>query len=124
MRTRYEWGDGTIERARQLRRDMTPAEKAVWSIVRAKRLGLKFRAQQRLGPFYGDFVCQAARLVVELDGDTHGPDHAIKYDADRSAFLERAGYRVLRFTNEDALTNLEGVATAILAALTPSPSQR
>ena len=119
--SRYKVGDGTIDRARDLRRNSTPAESKLWSVLRGGALdGHKFRRQQRLGPFFGDFVCQAARLVVELDGDTHAVSEA--YDARRTAFLEGEGYRVLRFGNAEVTGNVEGVAAAIRAALTPSPS--
>ena len=104
-----------------MRRDATPAENKLWSIVRGGVLdGHKFRRQQRLGPFFGDLVCQAARLVVEIDGDTHSGNEV--YDARRTAFLEREGYRVIRFSNADVMTNVEGVAEAIRNALRPSPS--
>lgn len=123
VRTRYTEGDGTIDRARRLRRDSTPAEQALWSVLRGAALdGRKFRRQQRLGPFFGDFVCQAARLVVEADGETHVGEAARARDAQRTAYLEREGYRVLRFSNADILTNLDGVVDAIRAALAPSPS--
>ncbi|WP_150126818.1 endonuclease domain-containing protein [Sphingomonas panacis] len=120
-RSRYSVGDGTVARMRALRRDASPAERRLWSILRGSALdGFKFRHQQRLGPFYGDFVCQAARLVVEVDGQTHVG--AEEYDANRTAFLEQEGYRVIRFGNAEVMTNLEGVAYAIRAALVPSPS--
>ena len=121
--TRFTDGDGTIERARALRHDPTPAEATLWSALRGRRLGdAKFRRQQRLGKFVGDFVCQAARLVIEIDGDTHATERGEAYDARRTAFLEREGYRVIRFSNADVMGNLEGVARMILAALGPSPS--
>ena len=122
-RTRYDENDGTIARPRDMRRNPTPAESKLWSILRGSALdGAKFRRQQRLGPFYGDFVFQAARLVVEADGDTHAGDDAETYDARRTAFLEREGYRVLRFSNHDVMGNIEGVAEVIRSALRPSPS--
>ncbi|PTS80608.1 hypothetical protein DBR17_10630 [Sphingomonas sp. HMWF008] len=119
--SRYKVGDGTIDRARDLRRNSTPAESKLWSVLRGSALdGHKFRRQQRLGPFFADFVCQAARLVVEIDGETHVGNE--ERDARRTAFLEREGYRVLRFSNADVMGNLEGVAEVILSAFGPSPS--
>ncbi len=113
--------DGTIDRTRELRRNATPAETRLWSILRGSALdGRKFRRQQRLGAYYGDFVCQSARLVVEVDGDTHAGREA--HDACRTAFLEQEGYRVLRFSNADVMTNVDGVAETIRTALAPSPS--
>ena len=120
---RYRAGDGTIERARQLRRDSTPAERKLWSILRGAALdGFKFRRQQRLGPFFGDFVCQAVKLVVEVDGETHAGAQAAGRDALRTAFLEREGYRVIRFANAEVIGNPDGVSEAIRLALAPSPS--
>lgn len=120
-KSRYTVGDGSIERARALRRNATAAETKLWSVLRGGALdGHKFRRQQRLGPFYADFVCQAARLVVEIDGETHVGNE--EGDAGRTAFLEREGYRVLRFSNADVMENVEGVALVICSAFEPSPS--
>ena len=125
--TRYAEGDGSTARARRLRRDSTPAERRLWSLLRAGALdGLKFRRQQRLGPFFGDFVCRSVRLVVEVDGETHSGAEAQQKDAARTAFLKREGYRVIRFTNGDVMKDPEGVAAAIRQVLgvtdPPSPS--
>jgi very-short-patch-repair endonuclease len=120
-RTRFEEGDGTIERARALRRNATPAEDTLWSIVRGSAVaGYKFRRQQRFGAYYVDLVCHGAKLVVEIDGESHA--HWIDADAHRTAYFRREGYREIRFTNADVITNPEGVYSALLAALTPSPS--
>ncbi|SBV33702.1 conserved hypothetical protein [uncultured Sphingopyxis sp.] len=123
-KSRFELRDGTVDRARRLRREATPAEKKLWSVLRAGNLGAKFRRQQRLGPFIADFACQSARLVIEVDGDSHAAQ--IDYDARRTQFLAEEGYRVLRFTNHDVMDNLEGVCRAIALALAhnPSPSHR
>ena len=124
--TRYEEGDQSILRSRQLRRDATPAERKLWAVLRGALLdGFKFRRQQRLGPYFGDFVCQSLRLVIEIDGDTHDGARAQARDARRTAFLEHEGYRVIRFTNADVMKNLDGVVGAIRSALqadSPSPS--
>ena len=124
--TRYLEGDGTIQRARAFRRDGTPAERKLWSFLRRAQLdGFKFRRQQRLGPFFADFVCHAIRLVIEIDGETHAGLAAEQRDAQRTAFLQHEGYRVIRFSNADILGNAEGVVDAIRASLVsaaPSPS--
>ena len=124
--TRYEEGDQSILRSRQLRRDSTPAERKLWAVLRGALLdGFKFRRQQRLGPYFGDFVCQSLRLVIEIDGDTHDGARAQARDARHTAFLEHEGYRVIRFTNADVMKNLDGVVGAIRSALqadSPSPS--
>ena len=81
----------------------------------------KFRRQQPIGPFIADFVCQEHRLIIEADGGQHSGSLE---DARRTAFLESKGYRVLRFWNSDILTNLDGVAGIICAALAvPHPAQ-
>ena len=105
-----------LARAREMRRDMSPPECALWNILRAHRLeGIKFSRQVECGPFYIDFAARRARLAIELDGETHAG--RIEEDAKRTAFLERQGWRVIRFTNSEAMTNPDGVAAAILLTL-------
>lgn len=125
--TRFVEGDQSIARSRRLRRDSTPAERALWAVLRGASLdGFKFRRQQRLGIFFGDFVCQSARLVIEIDGSTHEGAKAQAKDERRTAFLEHEGYRVVRFTNAEVMKNLEEVAATVRSALasseSPSPS--
>jgi very-short-patch-repair endonuclease len=104
-----------IQRAKELRRAMTPAESLVWQRVRANRLnGLHFRRQQVIDGFIVDFYCHAAGLVVELDGGIH--DRQADYDAERDRVLAARGLRVLRFENRECVENLEGVLERILAA--------
>ena len=112
----------TLARAQRLRREMTDAERKLWSVLRNRQLaGAKFRRQQPIGPFIADFVCQEHRLIVEANGGQHAGNMA---DDRRTAFLQSSGYRVLRFWNSDILTNIDGVALAIAAALsTPHPAQ-
>jgi very-short-patch-repair endonuclease len=100
-------------RARELRRVQTPAERSLWSHLRDRQLeGLKFRRQQPLGNFIVDFFCSSARLVVEIDGDSHAG--LVEYDHDRTVWLESQGYEVIRFTNREVRENLTGVLEAIL----------
>jgi very-short-patch-repair endonuclease len=112
----------TLAKAQRLRREMTEAERKLWSVLRDRRLdGAKFRRQQPIGPFVTDFACQERRLIVEADGGQHAGNAA---DDRRTAFLESKGYRVLRFWNNDILTNLDGVAQVIAAALSdPHPAR-
>ena len=100
-----------------MRTEPTPFEAKLWYALRAKRLnGAKFRQQTVIGNFIVDFACRLPRmLVVEVDGDTHGDRQA--YDEQRTAFLESRGYRVLRFTNQDVGSNLDGVLMIIADAL-------
>ncbi|HEX8668444.1 MAG TPA: endonuclease domain-containing protein [Allosphingosinicella sp.] len=109
-----------IDRARRLRREMTPQERLLWAQLRDRRLdGAKFRKQMWLGGYIADFACPEARLVVEADGSQHADN--LEYDEGRERELARLGWRTLRFWNNDITENLEGVLTAISAAL-PSPS--
>jgi very-short-patch-repair endonuclease len=105
-------------RARGLRKDSTKAEQIVWRAVRAHRLnGVAFRRQTPIGPYIVDFVSHSAKLVVELDGGQHFDDAHEARDAKRDRFLRSKGFRVLRFSNYDVMTNLEGVWTVIAAAI-------
>ena len=109
----------TLKRAQTLRRDMTEAEKCLWGMLRGRRLmGAKFRRQQPIGPFIADFVCQEIRLIVEADGSQHAESTS---DVDRTKYLESIGYRVLRFWNNDILTNPSGVFDVIASAMTTPP---
>ena len=101
-------------RARALRSSPTPAERALWRILRNDQLGVRFRRQHRVGPYIVDFLCPAHRLVVEVDGGQHNESN---YDSRRDAWLRTQGYQVLRFWNSDALTNIEGVGRRICLAL-------
>jgi very-short-patch-repair endonuclease len=109
----------TRERAKQLRTDLSSPERALWSVLRANRLGVKFQRQVVLAPYIADFAARSERLVIELDGDTHVGREA--YDAARTAALEARGYRVVRFTNSEVMTNLDGVTRNILIALGRDP---
>jgi very-short-patch-repair endonuclease len=106
------------ERARELRANATDAERRLWSPLRALRLdGYKFRRQYPIGPYIADFACRAEHLLIELDGGGHGNDQAELDDANRTAYLEKCGYRVLRFWNLDVLTDTIRVVEVIRAAL-------
>ncbi|HYD38776.1 MAG TPA: DUF559 domain-containing protein [Allosphingosinicella sp.] len=109
----------TRGRAKELRTNLTPPERALWHVLRAGRLGIKFQRQVVLPPYIADFAARSERLVIELDGDTHAGREA--YDEARTAALEERGYRVLRFSNSDVMTNLDGVTRAILVALGKDP---
>ena len=116
----------TTDRARNLRRQSTDAERLLWRHLRDRELaGLKFRRQRPLGNFIVDFVCLEQRLIVEVDGGQHATQR--QKDAHREAFLKRQGYRVLRFWNNEVLSNTEGVLEEIVRASQsddpPSPSR-
>jgi very-short-patch-repair endonuclease len=106
------------EFARQLRREQTVPEHKLWLALRSRRFhGFKFRRQQPIGPYVADFVCFENKLVVELDGDQHGTEQGLRYDAVRSRKFQRDGFKVLRFSNHELLTNFEGVLEGIVRAL-------
>ncbi len=102
------------QRARDLRTNATPAERALWQQLRASRLGgHKFSRQIVIGPYIADFVCRQARLVIEVDGSQHTPET----DAARQRYLEAQGYRVLRFRNAEVMQGMDAVLSIVLDAL-------
>jgi len=111
------------ERARELRREMTPAEAILWKLLRGRRFaGLKFRRQHPLGPFYADFACVERSVVVEVDGETHLGREA--NDEARSAYLRDEGWMVLRYWNTEVYDERDAVEQAIFeecAARPPHP---
>jgi very-short-patch-repair endonuclease len=110
-----------------LRRNATSAERLLWSRLRRNAVeGFHFRRQAPLLGFVVDFVCFEAGLIVEVDGATHSTDNELARDSRREAILRAANFEILRVTNEDVFTNLEGVLETIrlklLALRRPSPS--
>ena len=118
LRTSPHLKPETVARSRALRRDMTDAELALWRGLRESLPDARFRSQVPFGPYYADFASHRCRLVIELDGSQHG--ERVDYDAARTHFLNGEGYRVLRFWNNEVLSNLDGVLTVIANAI-PSP---
>src|SRR5215472_4887098 len=96
-----------LERARQLRCDMTLPERLLWREVRGRGLGPRFRRQVPIGPYIVDLYCPQAKLVAEVDGDFHG-DRMIE-NRDRALWLDAQGYRVVRFAAVDVMVDLEAV---------------
>ncbi len=105
----------SVRFARALRQTPTDAEIRLWAVLRSRRLAdFKFRRQHPIGPFVADFVCLRHHLIIEADGSQHAESDD---DVRRTKWLERRGWRVLRFWNNDVLANTNGVMEAILAAL-------
>lgn len=105
----------TVKRRRQsLRRQLTEPEARLWSRLRGKQPGVRFRRQHGIGPYVVDFYCAAAALVIEVDGDSHYPDTGSNPDAERDEYLRALGMRVLRFTNREVMENRDGVVEEIL----------
>ena len=104
--------------ARALRRNSTDAERILWSALRAGRLnGAVFRRQVPIEHYVADFICHAAKLVIELDGGQHSSDEGERADARRSAAIEAKGFKVLLFSNHDMMTNRSGVLETIVTAI-------
>jgi len=100
-----------LQRAKELRRDMTPAEKILWQELRANKLGDHFRRQQVIAGFIVDFYCHKAALIIEVDGDIH--DLQQEEDARREKILREMGLRIVRFRNEEVVENLSAVVGKI-----------
>jgi very-short-patch-repair endonuclease len=104
-----------VAAARRLRQNLTPAERRLWQALRKRQLnGLRFRCQHPIGSFIVDFYCPKRRLVIELDGSIH--DQQLDYDAARTEALNRLGYSVVRFRNQEVMTQLEDVLLRIQKA--------
>jgi type I restriction enzyme M protein len=115
---------GLVERARELRKNQTPAEEVLWEILRNRQFhDLKFRRQHQIGEYIVDLYCHEHNLVIEADGDVHDADRQKKHDKKRDAYLSSIGMTVLRFRNEDILNNTDSVLNGIVSAL-PSPLGR
>jgi very-short-patch-repair endonuclease len=104
-------------RAKQLRQTMTRAETLLWRYLKANRIdGLSFRRQVPIRNYIVDFICMSAKTIVELDGESHDFEERQKADQSRDAFFVSEGFQVLRFTNEQVMSNLEGVVETIRQA--------
>jgi very-short-patch-repair endonuclease len=107
--------------ARALRKNSTDAERILWSELRDHRLnGASFRRQVPIETYIADFVCHAAKLVIELDGGQHFSDGKEATDARRSEIIEAKGFRIVRFSNHDIMSNRAGVLETIAAAIAAS----
>ncbi len=107
-----------VIRARSLRRESTAAERKLWDALRGRQLdGVKFARQEPVGPYIADFICRSERLIIEVDGPTHDTPEARAYDQKRTDWLQREGYTVIRFTNEDIFGDLEPLLANIRLAL-------
>ena len=104
------------DRARELRKNPTEAEHMLWRHLRLRQLGgCKFRRQQPIGKYIVDFVCFEKRLIVEVDGGQHSGN--INYDSERDAWLEKQGFSVLRFWDNQVLKEMEAVEEVIMGTL-------
>ncbi|MBN1468983.1 MAG: endonuclease domain-containing protein [Fusobacteriaceae bacterium] len=99
----------TLEKRRYLRKNMTEPEIKLWQYLRNEQLGVKFRRQHSIGEYIADFYCTKLKLVIEIDGESHFNDEAIEYDSIRTNFFKSLGIGVIRFNNDEVMTNIEGV---------------
>jgi very-short-patch-repair endonuclease len=108
-----------IKRAADLRCNTTPAEKALWQRINKSQLyGLRFKSQHPIGKFIVDFYCPKLFLVIEIDGEVHNKPEVAERDEGREHELKNYGLKVLRFSNEEVLSNLENVVEKIREVLT------
>ena len=107
----------TLERAREMRHDPTPAEATLWRALRNRNLNYKFRRQHPIDKFIIDFYCAQVKLCVELDGDTHFELSQQEYDLARTAYLEELGYKIIRFSNQDVRYNLPSIVDEIVRTI-------
>jgi very-short-patch-repair endonuclease len=108
------------ETARNLRNDLTHAEKLLWERIRLKQIdGLKFRRQQVVGRFIADFICFEKRLIIELDGGVHISQK--ERDSERDHYLRESGYNIIRFLNEEIEQDIEIVLIRITEYLSGLP---
>jgi len=101
--------------ARKLRKEPTPAEQKLWSVLRNDQLGVSFRRQHAIGHYVPDFVCIKKKLIIELDGSQHLEQE--EYDKERTKFLESQGYKVIRFWNNTVINDMNAVIKSIQFAL-------
>ncbi len=108
-----------FERARVLRKNMTVAEKKLWNKLSRSQLGVRFKRQHPIDIFIADFYCHTYKLVVEVDGEYHKTQ--LDYDEGRTAELENLGITVIRFTNDEVMSDIDRVVEEIkkIVALTP-----
>ena len=108
------------QRRRELRRNQSDAERALWAKVRNKQFfGMKFFRQYSIGPYILDFYCPTVKLAVELDGGQHNQSDKRERDAARSEYLKAQGIDVMRFGNNEALLDIESVLSKLALKVTP-----
>lgn len=114
-------------RAKSLRNQASPAERRLWKHLSNRQIaGYKFSRQMPVGPYFADFLCRELKLIIEIDGYSHDTQQG--YDLARTKDMEDHGYRVARFSNQDVMTNVEGIVREIERVVanipSPNPSRR
>jgi len=122
LRGKVGMGGMDKHRARELRKNLTDAERVLWRCLRFRQLGgYKFRRQQGIGKYIVDFICLEKRLIVEVDGGQHLEQMA--YDSEREDWLKSQGFRILRFWDNEVMEEAQAVTEAIIEALVVPPPQ-
>jgi very-short-patch-repair endonuclease len=114
METRHRIHPLILAHAREMRHPQTLAEATLWRALRNRQTGLKFRRQHPIYRFIIDFYCAQAKLLIEIDGESHLEPMQAEYDKARTEYLEALGYKVIRFTNDDVRYNIHAVTSEIL----------
>ncbi len=114
MKTRHRIHPVILAHAREMRHPQTTAETTLWNVLRNKSTGYKFRRQHPIDMFIIDFYCAEAKLLIEIDGDSHFIPKQEEYDKARTEYLEDLGYKVIRFTNNDVRYHILAVADEIM----------
>ena len=104
---------GALQRARNLRNNMTNAEWKLWGYIRRNQLGVRFRRQHPIGNYIVDFVALKIGLVIEIDGSQHLEEMVTEHDKIRTKYLEELGLRIVRFNNYEVLNNIDGVISEL-----------
>jgi very-short-patch-repair endonuclease len=104
----HDYNKNLIGRAKANRREMTPAERRMWFDI-LTHLPYRFLRQRVIGNYIADFYCASRKVIIEVDGDSHLTEEAIVYDSERTAYFASLGIRVVRFTNDEVMSNPDGV---------------
>lgn len=112
-----------FEKARELRKNMTPAEEALWKHLKKRQMkGFKFRRQHPISEFIADFYCHSIKLVIEVDGGIHKLNSQTEYDIKRTDEMNQFGITVIRFTNEQVIKEIDEVLKELAIFLNPFKS--
>jgi very-short-patch-repair endonuclease len=117
METRHRIHPIILAHAREMRHPQTPAEAGVWRALRNRQTGYKFRRQHPIYRFIIDFYCAKAKLLIEIDGESNLEPAQEEYDKARTEYIEKIGYKVIRFTNNDVRYNIQAVTGEILQTI-------
>jgi len=111
------------EKRRMSRNSPTKPESIFWGRVKGRQISnCKFRRQHGIGNYIVDFYCPEVKLAIEIDGESHYKKRAVEYDKRRTKYIESLGIKLIRFTNDDIMKNIDGAMRTIMDLTTPNPS--